>query len=402
MWRRRPQRRFGRRLGWVAKAVGGGYCRLRMPLRPALGVRGTVAGRRLGTPEPGGTSTPSNTSPPLGHRPAHTHTRASHTDAVPPDECVRGIVTPAGPPRGVHHRNRLHEPTAKARQPGTSPVRGLAFFSRPRPSGWRGLGRRRRLGGVWCGVVGVVGMGGCGVAWLVWLAWGGVVWRGWCGWHGGCGVAWLDMISNVADARPRSSGLVLYVCCLGFAPFPPPPRRSIGLCESAPGQAKQEEAEKQRRRRRGKGRGADGDDEGSSSDDDDDGVRPCGAVSCLLRGGTRRVYSPVPCLPAGVVLGASYVARARVCARACAFVKLPDTCRHLPKPSVTPADTCRGRCSRQACSPAAALGHGTAPVQHCPHLFVWILMQRLARCFAKRPVVRRATYQWLMESRMFF
>ena len=37
---RRPQRRLGRRLEEVAKAVGGGYCRLQMPLRLALGVRG--------------------------------------------------------------------------------------------------------------------------------------------------------------------------------------------------------------------------------------------------------------------------------------------------------------------------------------------------------------------------
>ena len=33
----------GRRLEEVAKAVGGGYRRLQMPLKPALGVRGTVA-----------------------------------------------------------------------------------------------------------------------------------------------------------------------------------------------------------------------------------------------------------------------------------------------------------------------------------------------------------------------
>ena len=44
---RRPQRRLGRRLEEVALAVGGGYCRLQMPLRLALGVRGAVAGRRL-------------------------------------------------------------------------------------------------------------------------------------------------------------------------------------------------------------------------------------------------------------------------------------------------------------------------------------------------------------------
>ena len=50
----RPQRRLGRRLEEVAQAVGGGYCRLQMPLRVALGVRETVAGDRLGTLEGGG------------------------------------------------------------------------------------------------------------------------------------------------------------------------------------------------------------------------------------------------------------------------------------------------------------------------------------------------------------
>ena len=34
--------------------LGGGYCRLQMPLRLALGVRGTVSGHRLGALEWGG------------------------------------------------------------------------------------------------------------------------------------------------------------------------------------------------------------------------------------------------------------------------------------------------------------------------------------------------------------
>ena len=51
---RRPQQRLGRRLKEVAKAVGGSYCRLQMPLRLALGVRKTVAGHRLGGLEGGG------------------------------------------------------------------------------------------------------------------------------------------------------------------------------------------------------------------------------------------------------------------------------------------------------------------------------------------------------------
>ena len=38
----------GQALEEVAKAVGGGYCRLQVPLKLALGVRETVAGHRLG------------------------------------------------------------------------------------------------------------------------------------------------------------------------------------------------------------------------------------------------------------------------------------------------------------------------------------------------------------------
>ena len=51
---RRPQKRLGRRLEGVAKAVGGGYCRLQMPLKLAFAVRETVAGHRLGALEGGG------------------------------------------------------------------------------------------------------------------------------------------------------------------------------------------------------------------------------------------------------------------------------------------------------------------------------------------------------------
>ena len=51
---RRPQKPLDRRLEEVAKAVGGGYCRLQMPLKLALAVRETVAGHRLGAPGGGG------------------------------------------------------------------------------------------------------------------------------------------------------------------------------------------------------------------------------------------------------------------------------------------------------------------------------------------------------------
>ena len=38
---RRPEKRLERRLEEVAKAVGGGYCRLQMPLKTALAIRET-------------------------------------------------------------------------------------------------------------------------------------------------------------------------------------------------------------------------------------------------------------------------------------------------------------------------------------------------------------------------
>ena len=49
----RPQKRLDGRLDEVAKAVGGPYCRLQMPLRLALAARETVAGRKLGALEGG-------------------------------------------------------------------------------------------------------------------------------------------------------------------------------------------------------------------------------------------------------------------------------------------------------------------------------------------------------------
>ena len=45
---RLPQKRLDRRLEEIAKAVGGSCCQKQMPLKPALGVRETVAGHRLG------------------------------------------------------------------------------------------------------------------------------------------------------------------------------------------------------------------------------------------------------------------------------------------------------------------------------------------------------------------
>ena len=72
-----PQRRLGRRLQEVAKAVVGGYCWLQMPLRLALAVRETVAGRRLGALEGGGYAPPP---------PNSTHTGGT----LPPFQCISG------------------------------------------------------------------------------------------------------------------------------------------------------------------------------------------------------------------------------------------------------------------------------------------------------------------------
>ena len=55
---RPPQKRLGRRLEEVGKAVAGGYCRLPMPLKGAFAVRGTVAGHRLSALEGGGGGSP--------------------------------------------------------------------------------------------------------------------------------------------------------------------------------------------------------------------------------------------------------------------------------------------------------------------------------------------------------
>ena len=139
---RRFQQRLGRRLEGVAEAVGGGYCRLHMPLRRALGVRGTVAGRRLGALERAGggrgTSAPSNASlprpPPLRPRP-------------PGPGAGRGLVVceglavvmPAPSLRGVPPKGR----GLRARR-GAGGVRGRSVHYVGAVTGWRGGG-----GGQW-------------------------------------------------------------------------------------------------------------------------------------------------------------------------------------------------------------------------------------------------------------
>ena len=82
-----PQKRLDRRLE-VAQAVGGGYCRLQMPLKLALAVRETVPGHRLGALEGGPWLPP--------WLPIH-HWRSGQTHKAPPpkrsDTVLRGLAT---------------------------------------------------------------------------------------------------------------------------------------------------------------------------------------------------------------------------------------------------------------------------------------------------------------------
>ena len=76
--RRRPQRWLERRSEEVARAVGGGYCRLQMPLKRALAATETVGGHRPGAPEGGG-----GVPPPLPTHPWAMRTHA-HSARTPP------------------------------------------------------------------------------------------------------------------------------------------------------------------------------------------------------------------------------------------------------------------------------------------------------------------------------
>ena len=112
--RRRPQRRLVRRLEEVAEAVGGGYCRLQMPLRLALGVRGTVAPVRgpervLSVRRPIEKRTgPPTTPPPFCTTPSHRPRGVLWGwRADCPEDVARSWVTHCAPPR---RRPSVHTP----------------------------------------------------------------------------------------------------------------------------------------------------------------------------------------------------------------------------------------------------------------------------------------------------
>ena len=116
---RQPQKRLDRRLEEVAKAVGGGYCRLQMPLKiplkMALAVTETVAARRLGALE-GGVPPPFQCIPAVGSPPGCTNTTAKERfgrhAAVNPVR-VRQAPPQADKPhvgQGIHSHSSLRLP----------------------------------------------------------------------------------------------------------------------------------------------------------------------------------------------------------------------------------------------------------------------------------------------------
>ena len=138
--KRLPQKRLDRRLEEFAEAVGGGYCRLQMPLKLTLGrtwrVRGTAAGHRLGALEGRGrVPPPTSNAPtfiprcvlcwPAGPRP---HRRAwpwPHGTAPGNIAAHRGRAagraraTPracAGDPPRLRFRRRVPRPQCEARR----------------------------------------------------------------------------------------------------------------------------------------------------------------------------------------------------------------------------------------------------------------------------------------------
>ena len=107
---RRPQGRLDRRLEEVPKRLGGGYCRLQMPLRLAFGVRETVPGRRLSALEGG-------------------------NPGIPMHPCWRGYPTPTHP-SGTQERQGSHRlrQSAAAMSSGTHIPFRPSTLSHPSPN----------------------------------------------------------------------------------------------------------------------------------------------------------------------------------------------------------------------------------------------------------------------------
>ena len=98
-------RPLDRRLEEAAKAVGGGYCRLQMPLRLALGVRGAVPGRRMGALGGGG-GVPANCTSSIRQLLGAADVSTAHANAE---------RTPAGAPAAAADRKQRPDATCEGK-----------------------------------------------------------------------------------------------------------------------------------------------------------------------------------------------------------------------------------------------------------------------------------------------
>ena len=113
---RRFQKRLGRRLEEVAKAVKDGYCRLQTPLRLALGVRGTVAGHGVGALYEGGGGCTSPPSQCIPRRGAEEGRGGGGTTSASPQR-TRGCPT-RSPCRGPTPQSSAPAPRTSTGRPG--------------------------------------------------------------------------------------------------------------------------------------------------------------------------------------------------------------------------------------------------------------------------------------------
>ena len=183
---RRPQRRLDRRLEGVAQAVGGGYCRLHMPLRLALAVRETVAGHRLGALEGGG-----GVPRPLSMHPSRGGASSREVASNGCRSPGRGRDRPPAPSRRAHHVCRA--PRGRG-MPGPIPKwpsgRGSASGQR-----WR-CPWRSRLG--WPGPTERALRWGWGGSWRSGYSW---AWR----WTGHWGSRSCEVTERKAEAVQRAT-----------------------------------------------------------------------------------------------------------------------------------------------------------------------------------------------------
>ena len=130
---RRPQKRFDRRWEDIAEAVGGGYCRLQMPLSPALGVRQCLGIGWAPWRGPGeGGSPPSNAflGSPLLHRLSLLCPNRPPSPSMTPSSSPKAVLIRPSQPRA---RSVVAAAGARQRRGGAAPpIGGVGVEGRQR------------------------------------------------------------------------------------------------------------------------------------------------------------------------------------------------------------------------------------------------------------------------------